>query len=216
MRDLAIGIGLAIVAIVVILLIATKVVPLLEDLRVVEPTDGVQCAIVSRVAEVSIDCWKKDKEMTRAEEIGDDYGADVPYNQGGGIQPLVIRPTYPPGVPNVAGGKRQAEIEKSIGNGEGLLIEGLTGSSSFTVSNMGNLYWRGTEDSITPTTTLNAVTFACGTGKIEIDYGTAEAIFTEGCNPSEASKEIWEGIRPYFDMDIRRGLYLKMNPPEVS
>lgn len=204
MKAIAMYIGIAIVAALGITLTATKVVPLFEDLRVVEPIDGVQCAIVSRVAHTSIDCWKKER---------------LSISMTSGVEDLLINhieSPHPADATTVA-------IEPM--SNEGLLIEGgynmSKGLMHITIDDVpvaptnNNLYFKSSETVITPLT-HRAISFTCGEGRIEIDYGTGEAIFTEGCNPSEASKEIWEGIRPYFDMDIRRGLYLKMNPPEVS
>ena len=60
MRDILSYIVLVAIAFVLILGLISSIIPLLEDIKVVEPTEGIQCAIVGRVAIVSIDCWEKD------------------------------------------------------------------------------------------------------------------------------------------------------------
>lgn len=42
------------------------------------------------------------------------------------------------------------------------------------------------------------VSFSCGEGWINISLETGEATFVN-CNPSEASKRIWEGLKPFFE-----------------
>ena len=44
----------------------------------------------------------------------------------------------------------------------------------------------------------NMVTFKCGEGNLVVDLETGEATF-DGCNPSKASKAIWEGLKIFFD-----------------
>ena len=184
MRDLAIWIGIIIVAAVGITLMATKVVPLFEDLRVVEPTNGVQCAIVSRIAHTSIDCWKQDTKPTFFYNGDNDTGFSQTKEGklvtiAGG---LVVKPIYNQYAPDIAGGERQAEIAEEVDS-----------------------------ESLFPTIRHNAISVACGKGTIEVDYDTGEATFNNGCNPSEASKELWKAIRPFFDMETR-----SYKQPEVS
>ena len=45
---------------------------------------------------------------------------------------------------------------------------------------------------------FNKVTFRCGEGSLIVDLETGEATF-KGCNPSKASKAIWEGLKVFFD-----------------
>ena len=45
---------------------------------------------------------------------------------------------------------------------------------------------------------VSFVSFACGDGEIKISMKTGEAEFID-CDPSEASKSIWIGLKPYFD-----------------
>jgi hypothetical protein len=62
MKEILGIVGIVVIAVLFILGMTTKVMPLLEDLRVVEPTPGIECAIVSRIAHTSIDCWKIDEK----------------------------------------------------------------------------------------------------------------------------------------------------------
>ena len=43
------------------------------------------------------------------------------------------------------------------------------------------------------------MTVACGKGRIEVSFLTGEARFVD-CDPSEASKALWLGLKPYFEM----------------
>ena len=45
---------------------------------------------------------------------------------------------------------------------------------------------------------IEFVSFACGEGEIRVSMKTGEAEFIN-CNPSEASKNIWIGLKPYFE-----------------
>ena len=62
LRVLGIGVAILIVLTSVIGLLA-KGMPMIEDLKVVEPKAGIECAIVSRIAHTSIDCWKKEGKL---------------------------------------------------------------------------------------------------------------------------------------------------------
>ena len=46
------------------------------------------------------------------------------------------------------------------------------------------------------------LTVACGAGVIRISFKTGEAEFIN-CNPSDASKSLWTGLKPFFN-DCRR------------
>ena len=50
----------------------------------------------------------------------------------------------------------------------------------------------------------SGISVKCGEGTIEIDYNTGEASFNNGCDPSKASKALWEGIKPFFNMEVKR------------
>lgn len=58
MRDLFLGIAATVMMVLLVLISLNRVMPQFEDLRVVKPKPGIQCAIVSRLAHTSIDCWK--------------------------------------------------------------------------------------------------------------------------------------------------------------
>ena len=46
------------------------------------------------------------------------------------------------------------------------------------------------------------LSIACGAGEIRISFETGEAEFIN-CNPSDASKHLWTGLKPFFN-DCRR------------
>ena len=147
MKELFQYIGIIAVTVILIVGAATKFMPLTEDLRVVEPKPGVECAIARRLAIVSIACWKKKEELLieRTEEI-------VP--------------------PSIVG---EFTIEEAL--------------PAYTFE----------------APIHSAISVKCGEGEIVVDHGTGEATFTEGCDPSKASKALWEGIKSFFDIEIRGG-----------
>jgi hypothetical protein len=54
------------------------------------------------------------------------------------------------------------------------------------------------ESAVFPYVEIQFVSFACGDGEIKISMKTGEAEFIN-CDPSEASKNIWKGLKPYFE-----------------
>lgn len=55
-----IGIFLLIVAFITgIIFAAFKISKISEDIKIVQPKEGIECAVVSRMFHTSIDCWKK-------------------------------------------------------------------------------------------------------------------------------------------------------------
>lgn len=49
---------------------------------------------------------------------------------------------------------------------------------------------------------LEYLSVGCGAGEIRISFETGEAEFIN-CNPSDASKSLWTGLKPFFK-DCRR------------
>lgn len=60
-RDICMYIGLALLVVVMLLGLAKIVLPMAEEIRIVSPAPGIECAVVSRLANTSIDCWKEDR-----------------------------------------------------------------------------------------------------------------------------------------------------------
>lgn len=197
MKEILTGMGIAIAAALFILVVATKVVPMLEDLRVVEPKPGIECAIVNRIAHTSIDCWKVEKEKPyltfSKREDGRSMEEDLFINHIASPHPadattVKIEPIY-----------NQEPLHIFIDDTPTPEAHG-----SFTVSNTDSLYFKNNDSSLTiKANKHSAISVSCGKGTIEVDYDTGEATFNNGCDPSKASKALWEGIKPFFNMETR-------------
>lgn len=57
------------------------------------------------------------------------------------------------------------------------------------------LYWSGES--------AKSLNVACGRGEVILTFDTGEVIFTEGCNPSAASKEFWERVGMWAQIENR-------------
>lgn len=209
-------------AIVVILfLLVGKGIPLLEDLRVVEVAPEIECAIVSRIAHTSIDCWKKEVSKRRQEILDSlGQGADllINYNEEVIGTSVLITPTYTQkpmteGLPinHTVNIDPKEEVGLVIGGGHDmskghLYIERRDIPDPPAYKESGTASSGSLEFKIPPSLSVmkhNATSIKCGEGTIDVDYDTGEATFVDGCDPSEASKELWRAIKPFFDLETR-------------
>lgn len=93
-------------------------------------------------------------------------------------------------IPNVRSPKSPPTTFEEVERGEGFRIEGNMNTSTMLFSIKG--------EAPILTARHSAISVTCGKGRIEVSYDTGEATFTDGCNPSEASKALWEGIKPFI------------------
>lgn len=111
-------------AVVAILLVTiffvVKISDMAQDIRIVIPKPGIECAVATRLATVGIDCWQKEKPK----------GDNLYFKDGREYIPktptlpdtVYIEGVYNQPPPDIAGGPNRAAIEDSIGKGEELLI----------------------------------------------------------------------------------------------